>query len=68
MFIFIVLFITLYLYKTIQKNLKQQEKNKILLEINQLTSKLKNTKNEEKRIILQKKIVKLENEAKNHNL
>jgi hypothetical protein len=68
MFIFIVLFITLYLYKTIQKNLKQQEKNKILLEINQLTSKLKNTKNEEERIILQKKIVKLENEAKNHNL
>lgn len=66
-FIVIIILFTYYLYKSIQKNLKQQEHNKILLEINQLKIKLKDTQSEEKRKILYQKITKLENEAKNNN-
>ena len=41
--IFLTIFISFYLYNVIQKDLKQQEKNSIQLEINQLINKLNNT-------------------------
>lgn len=44
--IFLIAFISLYLYKSIHKNLKQQEKNSIQIEINQLKSKLKKHQDE----------------------
>ncbi len=66
-FIVIIVLLTFYIYRSIQKNLQQQEHNKILLEIKQLHMKLNNTQNEEKRKILYQKIGKLENEAKNNN-
>jgi len=43
-------FISMYLYKKIQADLKQQEKNAIQLEINDLLHKLQNT-NDEKIIL-----------------
>ena len=43
-------FISIYLYKKIQADLKQQEKNAIQLEINDLLHKLQNT-NDEKIIL-----------------
>ncbi|HIP55994.1 MAG TPA: hypothetical protein EYG97_03135 [Arcobacter sp.] len=39
-------FTSLFLYKKIQKDLKQQEKNAIQLEINDLLHKLENAKDE----------------------
>jgi len=65
--ILIIILFSFYIYKSIQKNLRQQEHNKILLEIKQLHIKLNNTQNEEKRKILYQKIRKLEKEAKNNN-
>jgi len=65
--VLIIILFSLYIYRSIQKNLQQQEHNKILLEIKQLHIKLNNTQNEEKRKILYQKIRKLEKEAKNNN-
>ena len=65
--VLIIILFSLYIYRSIQKNLQQQEHNKILLEIKQLHIKLNNTQNEEKKKILYQKIRKLEKEAKNNN-
>ncbi len=65
--ILIIILFSFYIYKSIQKNLRQQEHNKILLEIKQLHIKLNNIQNEEERKIIYQKIRKLEKEAKNNN-
>jgi amino acid permease len=66
-FIVIITLFSFYLYRSIQKNLQQQEHNKILLEINKLQLQLKNMKNEKEKRIFYQKIEKLEKEVKNNN-
>lgn len=53
------------LYKRIKQNIKQQEKNKIIIEINNLQFKLSNVKDEKQKIFLKEKIEKLKKEKQN---
>lgn len=62
-FILVVILLSWYIYKSIQKNLKQQEVNKILLEIHQLQKKLKNVKTQSQQDTLQLQIKKLQKEV-----
>jgi len=61
-FIVGVILLSLYIYKSIQKNLKQQEINKVLLEIHELQNKLKNTQDSKEIELLKLKINRLEEE------
>jgi len=61
-FIVGVIFLSLYIYKSIQKNLKQQEINKVLLEIHNLQNKLKNTQDLKEIELIKLKINRLEEE------
>jgi len=61
LFIVMIILFSLYIYIAIQKNLKQQEKNKIVIEINQLKQRIKNEDSENKKKILYRKIEKLYN-------
>ena len=63
-FIISVISFSLYIYKAIRKNLKQQELNKILLEIHQLEQKLKRTTLENEKETINLQIKKLQEESK----
>ena len=63
-FIISVVSFSLYIYKAIRKNLKQQELNKILLEIHQLEQKLKRTNQENEQETINLQIKKLQEESK----
>ena len=63
-FIISVISFSLYIYKAIRKNLKQQELNKILLEIHQLEQKLKRTNQENEQETINLQIKKLQEESK----
>lgn len=63
-FIISVISFSLYIYKAIRKNLKQQELNKVLLEIHQLEQKLKRTTLENEKETINLQIKKLQEESK----
>jgi len=65
-FIMGVVALSFYTYTSIKKNLKQQELNKILLEIHNLQIKLKNTTSEDQKDRLQLQIKRLQKEVSQH--
>ncbi len=65
-FITSVVVLSFYTYSSIKKNLKQQELNKILLEIHNLQIKLKNTTSENQKDTLQLQITRLQKELNEH--
>ena len=58
----VISFISLFLYKNIRKNMKQQEINKIKIEIYELEKKLKNATDETYIKTINDKINRLKNE------
>ena len=62
-FMVLIVLLSLYIYRAIQKNLKQQELNKILLEIHQLEQKLRSSIQENQKETIYLQIKKLKEEA-----
>ena len=62
-FMVLIVLLSLYIYRAIQKNLKQQELNKILLEIHQLEQKLRSSIQENQKETIHLQIKKLKEEA-----
>lgn len=60
--IFTTVFLSLFTYRKLKQNIKQQEINKIIVEINSLRFKLSNTNDENQKIFLKDKIDKLTKE------
>ena len=61
-----IILLSLYIYKSIQKNLKQQELNKILLEIHHLEQKIKSSNNQSQKDTINLQIKKLQEESKQY--
>ena len=68
LFIVAIILFTFAIYKAIQRNLKQQEFNKILLEIHQLQKELKTCTKESQKEILNLKLEKLNNEINSYSI
>jgi|GEM_PF-3715729 len=66
LFVIVIILFSVYIYKSIQKNLMQQELNKILLEIHKLQTKLKNTTSKDQKDTLQLQIKRLQKEVNQH--